>query len=399
MLQVISVEEACALVRGVSPAPRETELLPLSALAGRVLAEPLFAPEPVPAFARSTMDGFAVIAADTFGAGESAPAFLTVAGNIRMGEETALSLTPGCCARIPTGGMLPRGADAVIPVEYTEEDGFGACLIYRAAPPGENVIPVGGDLEAGACLFEAGARFTPSKIGALAAAGITACRVWKRPRVGILSTGNELVPADAPLPKGRVRDVNSHLLFSLVSAFGCEAKTYPIAPDELPALVAALETAAEENDLVLLSGGSSAGQADLTAAAIGSLGAVLAHGIAMKPGKPTVIGKIGETPVLGLPGHPAACYFVCETVAAAAIERLSGAPLPRSTVPAILSEHLSSNHGREEFVCVALQNGAAVPVYGKSGVVSQLSQAAGYVRIPRESEGLPAGSSVTVYLF
>ena len=398
MLNVIGAAEAAALSRGLAEPVRRAQRLPLAALPGRVTAEPVFCPGDIPGFSRSTMDGYAVIAADTFGAGEAAPACLTVVGEVRMGEPAGLTLAPGSCARISTGGMLPAGADAVLPVEYTELD-FDVCLAGRAVSPWENVTRAGDDAKRGVLLFPAGVRLTPVCTGVLAAAGVAECAVLARPRVGILSTGNEVDPVEAPVAPGRVRDVNAHLLEAMCLGFGCEARRYGIVPDEFAALTAALSAAAAENDLVLLSGGSSAGEKDLTARAVAALGEVLAHGVAMKPGKPTVIGRIGKTPVFGLPGHPAACCFVTEAIVRPCVETLLGAPLPRRTASARLSENVSSNHGREEFVSVKLRDGAAIPVYAKSGVISQLSVADGYIRIPRDSEGLRGGEPVTVYLF
>ena len=398
MLHVISVAEATQLARTVAKTVDRTETAAAEALPGRVTAEDIVCPEDVPAFCRSTMDGYALRAADTFGAGEACPADLWVIGETVMGEAARRTVTAGTCVKIPTGGMLPAGADAVIPVEYTDLD-FDVCLVYRAISPWENVTRVGDDVKKGACLFKKGTRLTPASVGVLAAAGIAECRVFCKPRVGILSTGNELVSVRQPSPIGKVRDVNTHLLSALCESCGCTPRAYGIFPDEEASLSAALLRAAEDNDIVLLSGGSSAGEKDLTAKLIGTLGEVCAHGLAMKPGKPTVIGKIGGTPVFGLPGHPTAAYFVCETVVKPCLETLSGAPLPVKQTAAVLSENVSSNHGREELLCVRLQNGAAKPVYGKSGVVSQLSAADGYLRIPRDCEGLPAGTEVTVFLF
>lgn len=398
MLSVISVEEAIALSKSLVKNFCRTEVLPLSSLTGRVSAEDVYCSENIPSFRRSTMDGYAVIASDTFGAGEAAPCDLTVAGEVIMGEETHFSLKSGLCAKIPTGGMLPDGADAVIPVEYTDTD-FDTCLVYRPVGPKENVVQSGDDVAKESLLFSSGTRFTPAHIGVLAAAGKESCRVLCRPKVGILSTGNEIVSVGESLSLGKVRDVNSHLLFSLCQTYGCEPVSYGIVTDSEKTLTETLLRAADENDLVLLSGGSSAGEKDHTAKAVSALGELLAHGVAMKPGKPTMIGKISNTPVFGLPGHPAACYFAFEALVKPCIEKLSGAMLLQKQLTAALSENISSNHGREEFVPVSLKNSVASPVYGKSGIISQLCSSDGYIRISRNSEGLPAGSEVTVHLF
>ncbi|MBQ7639153.1 MAG: molybdopterin molybdenumtransferase MoeA [Clostridia bacterium] len=398
MLNVISLAKAKDISAALAKQTLHSEVLPLNAITGRVAAEDIYSPGSVPAFSRSTMDGYAVFAADTFGAGETCPCELTVAGEVKMGEKTETVVVQGTCVKIPTGGMLPEGADAVVPVEYADSE-FGSCLFYKGVSPFENVTRAGDDVKENELLLPAGTLITSAKTGVLAAAGVEKCSVLRRPRAGIISTGNEIVPVgESPAP-GKVRDVNSHLLSSVCEGFGFVSRFYGIVPDAEEALKNALSAACAENDMVLLSGGSSAGERDLTAKILSELGSVAAHGIAVKPGKPTVIGSVNSVPVFGLPGHPAACYFVADTVVRACAERIAGAVLPRRTVCARLGENVSSNHGREEFVCVALEKGLAVPVYAKSGVVSQLSRSDGYFIVPRNSEGLRQGELIDVYLF
>ncbi len=399
MLHVISVGEAVALAKSVSSPVTETEILQLSLLAGRVTAKPLFSPDAVPAFSRSTMDGYAVKAETTYGASDASPIPLTLVGEVAMGQGTSLSLSDGDCAKIPTGGMLPANADAVVPVEYTDLFSADEVLVCKSVSPLENVTRKGDDVQKNGLLFSSFTRLTPAKIGVLAAAGIDKVEVLRRPKVGVLSTGNEVVPVESPLLPGQVRDVNAHLVSALLASYGCESVPYGILPDDPDVLLSVLRTAAAETDMVLLSGGSSAGEKDLSAFAIGTLGEVLAHGIAMKPGKPTLIGKIGSTPVFGLPGHPAACCFVTETVVKPAVEVLLHTSLPARTRAAKIADNISSNHGREEFVCVRLEGDKAVPVYGKSGVVSTLAAADGYIVVGRDTEGLLSGAEVTVRLF
>ena len=399
MLNVISLQEAINVVGAQMPARTlAAEELPLDDAAGRVLAEDIVSGENVPAFDRSTMDGFAVRAADTFGATAALPSMLRVAGEIKMGEETSLTIVPGECAAIPTGGMLPKGTDAVIPVEYTEAQG-DLCLCCAAVSPLQNVTRAGDDVAAGQTVLKTGTRLTPAAVGVLAAMGRGTVPVFRKPKIGILSTGNEIIPIEQTPQPGQIRDVNTHLLLSLCVACGCEGTAFGIVPDEKDALLAALRKAAAENDAVLLSGGSSAGKADLTAEVIGTLGEVYCHGIAVKPGKPTVLGQACGKAVFGLPGHPAACWFMAELLVKRYVQRMlcdGTAPVP---VKATLTEHVSSNHGREELLCVRLDGSAAAPVYGKSGVISQLAAADGYIVIPRDCEGLRAGETVDVYLF
>ena len=399
MLNVISLSRAMEIAAEDMNHTLQAQTVPLEAAAGRILAADIRGKEDVPAFDRSTMDGFAVIAADTFGAGQAVPAMLDIVNEVRMGERADFAIAPGQCAKIPTGGMLPQGADAVIPVEYTDTEAGNLLLCYQAVSPLQNVTRRGDDVAKGQTVLQKGARLSPANIGVLAAMGQTRIKVYKKPRVGVISTGNELVDAAKTPLIGEIRDVNSHLLAAQVAAWGCEGRSYGIIPDEKEALEAALKQACAENDAVLLSGGSSAGEADKTAEIIGELGAVFCHGIAVKPGKPTVLGRIGETAVFGLPGHPAACFFMAALLGKRHIAALTGAKSTDRAVGAVLSEHVSSNHGREELLCVRLESGKAIPVYGKSGVISLLSAADGYLVIPREAEGIREGSRVDVILF
>lgn len=399
MLRVISLEQAFDLIdnrMGGAALPEET--VPPAQACGRVLCRDIVGAENVPAFDRSTMDGFAVRAADTFGASETLPAMLKITGEVQMGVPAAFTLQPGECAKIPTGGMLPAGADAVVPVEDTGP-ADGLCLCYRSVSPLQYVTRAGDDVTAGQTVLPKGTLLTPAAVGVLAAMGVTAAPVYRRPRVGVISTGNELVPAEETPRAGEVRDVNGPLLAALCGSYGCECTGYGIVKDDETLLAEAVSRAIEENDLVLLSGGSSAGEADSTAAVFARLGEVLCHGIAVKPGKPTVLGKIGEKAVFGLPGHPAACCFMASLLVRRHIRNLTQTAARERTVPAALTEHVSSNHGRAELLCVRLHDGAAEPVYGKSGVISQLSAADGYILIPRDCEGLRAGETVDVYLF
>ncbi len=400
MLNVITLAEAEAIARSLGERTKlnPTEV-PLSCACGRILAEPLRSRENVPAFRRSTMDGYALFAPDSYGASESSPVPLLITGEVLMGQAAEMKGQKGACVRIPTGGMLPEGFNAVIPVEYTEEDGFGNCLLSKSVSPLENVTNVGDDVKEGETLLPAGTLLAPLHIGVLAAAGFAEVPVLRKLKVGVISTGNEIVGVEKdPLP-GQVRDVNTHLLSALCEKMQCEVTSYGVIADEKTVFTDTLLRAVNENDAVLLSGGSSAGTMDLTAETIDAAGELYVHGIAVKPGKPTLIGSVGNSAVFGLPGHPAAAYFTTLSVVKAFIEAVYGIDMPEKTVTARLAEHVSSNHGREEFLCVSLKNGDATPVYGKSGVISQLTRSDGYLLIGRNSEGLAAGTAVTVRLF
>lgn len=400
MLNVVSLQKAIEIMNDCFPCgcfPGET--VSVESISGRTAAEDIFSAEDIPSFSRSVMDGYAVKAADTFGASASMPSMLDVDGEILMGQTADKKLESGKCVKISTGGMLPDGADAVIPVEYTDEEAGNICLLYKSVSPLENVNARGDDVKQGQLVIEKGKLLSFTDVGVLAAMGRQNVRVAGKPVVGILSTGDELTEIwETPLP-GQVRDVNSALLSAVCEKFGCGVKRYGIIRDEREAVTQAVRKAAEECDFVILSGGSSAGEKDMTASVIGELGRVLVHGISMKPGKPTIIGEIGGKAVFGLPGHPAACFFVAETVVKPFIERITGASAEKSFYECELYENISSNHGREEFICVRTENGVAYPLYGKSGVISLLSKCGGYIRIERDCEGLCRGERVRVFNF
>ena len=399
LLNVVSLEKAMEIAANEMPRAKREVILPTDEAAGMILAADVVSRADVPAFDRSTMDGYAVIAADTFGAGPAVPAMFDVIGEIPMGAEAALTLQPGQCARIPTGGMLPAGADAVVPVEYTDLDDEDLMLCDCAVSPLQNVTRRGDDVKQGQTVLRRGDRLSPAGVGVLSAMGVTQVSVFAPPRVGILSTGNELVPISAEPAVGEVRDVNAHLLLAMLRGRGCDCRSYGIIKDEEAALTEALRKAAAENDIVLLSGGSSAGEADKTAEILARLGTVFCHGIAVKPGKPTILGKIGGAAVFGLPGHPAACYFMASLLVGAHLDARAGIKGRRNTVKARIAEHVSSNHGREELLCVRLDGDQATPIYAKSGVISFLSAADGYVIIPRDAEGIAEGAEVEIFEF
>lgn len=399
MLNVVSVSDAVKLIKEKFNTLSEKEFTFITDACGRVTTEDIVSKEDVPSFSRSTMDGFAVKASDTFGAGDSIPAMLDIKGEVFMGEEAAVIIEDGECIRISTGGMLPEGADAVIPVEVTEEETGDICLAYKSVSPFENVTRKGDDVRKNQIIIKSGTVLTPSHTGVLAAMGYNKICVRKKPLIGIVSTGDELVEITEKADTGKIRDVNTYLLSSLMTKYGCEVKRYGIIRDEYKALLSAINKASTECDCVLVSGGSSAGARDMTAKIISELGEVFIHGLAMKPGKPTIIGKIGEKAVFGLPGHPAACYFVTEIIVKHLIKILIGTEIRENINSYKISENISSNNGREEYICIRTDSETAYPVLGKSGIISLLSQADGYIRIERDCEGLKKGEEVKVYSF
>ena len=368
---------------------------------GRALSIDIVSNEFVPGFDRSTVDGYAVIASDTFGCSDSIPAVLTLSGEVLMGEAAQSILRPGACIAVSTGGDLPEHADAVVMLEHTEDYGDGLIGILSPAAPGNNIIFKGDDVSPGDRILSAGKIITPHDIGILSALGYCAVGVRRPPVVGVISTGDELVEPSQIPGRGQIRDVNTPMLEASMARAGAIAENYGIIRDEDNSLRDSVKKAVAECDIVLISGGSSAGMRDLTALVIESIGEILFHGIAMKPGKPTILGLIDNKPVFGLPGHPVAAYFVTELFVRPLVARLMGAEVQRRSVTARISEAVPSNHGREEYLAVYIDDsaGTAQPVRGKSGLIASLSHTDGYICIPRDSEGIPALAEVNVTLW
>ncbi len=400
MLNVLTPKEAFLALEEAFTCQMPAEWVPLSEALGRVLAEPVVATEYVPGFDRSTVDGYAVHGTDTFGCSDAIPAMLTLAEEVTMGTETVTPLSPGTCAAVPTGGAAPPGADAVVMLEYVEEYGDGTVGILKPAAPGTNLILRGDDVSPGKQVLPVGRALAPQDIGALAALGCHRVQVRKRPLVGILSTGDELVNVEMQPGPGQVRDVNAPMLAALVQRAGGESRHFGIVPDDPLALQEAVVQAVACCDCVLLSGGSSVGKKDAACQTLETLGEVLFHGLAMKPGKPTLLGRVEEKPVLGLPGHPAAAFFVASLFVPQLLSNLTGRSFDRYTLPAKLTGAVSANHGRAQYVGVHLfrEDGVvfAQPIYGKSGLITALAGSDGYFSIPRDCEGLPAGAIVDV---
>ena len=403
MLQVKTPEEVLRLIYDkFRPVSELAESVPLTAAAGRTLSEDIIAEEYVPDFNRSTVDGYAVRAADTFGCSDAIPAILSLQGEIRMGEDAGFALLRENCAYVPTGGALPEGADCAVMLEYTEDYGDGTIGILKPGAPGMNVIFRGDDVYPGKVVLQAGRVLTAQDIGALAAVGKTSVPVSRRLNVGIISTGDELVPPEQkPLP-GQVRDVNTALLSALLTEQGAEVHSYGIIVDDEDLLRETVTRAVQECDAVLLSGGSSVGVKDASCRIIESLGELLLHGIALKPGKPTIMGRAGNKPLVGLPGHPVAAFVVARLFMVPLLDRLAGRERPLWSVTAELSESVGANHGRAQVnPCRLLrQDGRvlALPIRSKSGLITQLAGADGFFCIERDCEGLPKGAPVQVYL-
>ena len=394
MLAVKTPEEVLRLIGKEFRPLGRTEIVPLAQAPGRVLAEAITAQEYVPDFDRSTVDGYACRAADTFGCSDAIPAILSVAGQVLMGEGADFTLLRDSCVYVPTGGAIPQGADCAVMIEYTEDYGDGTVGIMKPGAPGMNLIFRGDDVFPGK---------TAQDIGALAAVGKTSVPVARRVKVGVISTGDELVPPDETPGPGKVRDVNAPLLTAMLTGFGAEAVNYGIVRDDEPLLRRKMRDAAQECDAVILSGGSSVGVKDAACRIIESMGELLLHGIAIKPGKPTILGKTGNKPLIGLPGHPVAACFVAQLFVLPLLGRLMGQKQEDFTVTAELTESLGANHGREQInACHLRREGGkllASPIRSKSGLITQLAGADGYFIIERDCEGLPKGAQVQVYLY
>lgn len=403
MLTVKTPDEVFAVMKEAFPACPESETVPLSATLGRILYSAMESSEYVPGFDRSTVDGYAVRAADTFGCSESIPALLEVRGQIAMGEATGEKLHSGVCVYAPTGGAIPEGADAVVMVEHTEDYGDGTIGITKPAAPGENLIYKGDDVYPGKTVLPAGKLIGAQDIGALAAMGVSEVRVSRKLKVAVISTGDELVEVAATPKNGQIRDLNSPMLAALVTQAGCEPHCYGIIPDDAESLRTVLGKACSRCDVVLISGGSSVGAKDATGEVIASKGEILFHGIAMKPGKPTILGKVGTKPVWGLPGHPVAAFFVGHIFVRPMLAQLMGREVKSYTVPARLTESVSANHGRAQYngAHLVFRDGewCAEPVRGKSGLITTLAATEGYFCIPRDKEGAAAEEIVPVTLY
>ena len=399
MLHVKTPEEVLALIETEFAPVAGTELVSLASAMGRVLAKDIAATEYVPDFDRSTVDGYAVRARDTFGCSDAIPAILPLQGEVLMGEGAEFDLNTEECVAVPTGGAVPRGADSVVMIEYTEDYG-GEIGISKPAAPGQNMIFRGDDVYPGKVILQKGRVLSSQDIGALAAIGRTQVPVVKKLTVGVLSTGDELVPPEVIPGPGQVRDVNGPMLEAMLTAFGVNVVHYGIVIDDEAKLTAVVQKAAAECDAVLMSGGSSVGVKDAACRIIESMGVLLLHGIAIKPGKPTIIGKAGCKPLVGLPGHPVAAYFVTKLFILPLLGRLMGRVQPGYTTTALVTESISANHGRAQYHCCRLQRRDgqlyAHPIRGKSGLITTLAGADGYFCIDRDCEGLPQGAPVQV---
>jgi len=380
------------------------ETVPIEEAYSRIVCENIIAPEDLPGFERSTVDGFAVRASDTFGAKESSPAYLNLKGDIPMGAIPNFALSKGETASIATGGMLPEGADAVVMIEHVNIISDDLIEVLRAVSPGENVIFKDEDVRKGEIVIKAGHRLKPQDIGALAGLGIKEIKVTKKPVVSIILTGDEIVPHTEKVMKGKVRDVNSFTLAGLSYENGAIPLKMGIVKDEYTQIKEIVQKAYALSNLILITGGTSAGVKDLTAKVIDELGSpgVLFHGASIKPGKPIIGGVCKGKPVFGLPGHPVAVYICFEIFVKPVIEHMLGLTDKkfRKTISARISRCIHSQAGREDFIRVSIEekNGElwAMPLLSKSGLIMSLVMADGIAHIPSDLIGIEEGEKISV---
>jgi len=395
---LISLDDALAILLSLARPQQAVERVSLRDALRRVAAVDVVSRIPVPLVDRAAMDGFAVRAADTFGAGRMRPATLRRVETLYASSVPRKRVGRGTCVEVATGSTLPRGADAVVMVEDTEREG-DRVHVYTPVHPGENVSPQGEDIRKGEAVVHAGEVLTPAKIGAVAAIGGKDVAVFSRPRVAIFTTGDEVVPPGRPIRPGQVYDINAHTMAAIVRESGGDPVPLGRVPDRIASLRAAIRKASG-HDLVLFSGGSSVGEKDLVLDALRAEGEVKFHGVAVKPGKPTVLGIVRGTPVLGMPGYPTSCLSNGYMLVAPMLRRMARLPPDLTRVVELpLSKRLVSAIGRVEFHTVQVRDGLAVPAYKESGAITSMAYADGYIEIPANVDLVDKGETVRVILF
>lgn len=407
LFQVITATQANErLLQHLIPL-RRVEQVSLAEALDRVTAENLYSPTNLPTFPRSTMDGFAVRAADTYGASEGLPAYLNLCGEVPMGQVAEVQVRLGEAARVHTGGMIPSGSDAVVMIENTQALDEQMIEVVRPVAVGENMLPVGDDVREGDLLFPRGHWVRPQDVGGLAGVGLTHVPVVARPRVAILATGDEVVPADAQPDPGQIRDINTHSVAALIRRAGGEPLPVGIAPDDADVMRRMAREALANADMLIISAGSSVSTRDMTAQIIAELGepGVLVHGVSIKPGKPSILALADGKPVFGLPGNPVSTMIVYQLFVTPALYQLIGCTNPpaRPFVEAKLAQNVASRSGSEDFVPVYLEQRDdglwAVPIFGKSNLIYTMVRADGLLQIPLDQAGLYAEETITIQLF
>lgn len=395
---LISYEKARVIVDSHIQAIAHTESVRIDDAVNRVLSQDLVAVMNVPPFSRASMDGYAVKAKDTFGAGQFKPKLLKIIGEIHAGEKAIDKIKTGECLQISTGAMMPDGADTVMMVEDTEREG-NQVKIFKSVTPGSNIGKMGEDIKAGAIVLKADVLLDAGKVGVLASQGLSRVKVYQKPKIAIIPTGEEVVQAGNKLDSGQLYDINSHTIAALVNASGGTPVKIGIAGDKIEELRASIKEALK-NDIVVLSGGSSVGERDLLVDVIEGWGEILFHGVQVKPGKPTIFALIEGKPLLGMPGYPTSCLINSYLFLAPAIRKMAHLPPRRlETVKAKLSRSVPGSTGRRQFLTVKLVDDEAVLVFKESGTITSIANADGYIEIPENIDLLEKGTAVTVTLF
>ncbi|MDK2940962.1 MAG: molybdopterin molybdotransferase [Acetobacterium sp.] len=405
LLKVKTIDEMKNIIKETFKAlTLEKETIDLSAGLGRVLSADIVSTMDVPHFDRSVVDGYAVKLTDVQGAGSAIPGFLRIVGEVQMGKETTESLNQGETLYVPTGGMVPAGTEAMIMIEYTEKLGEKDLAIYTNAGANENMMRIGDDIRNGELVFSRGHLLRPQDIGVLSALGYLQVEVYKRPRLSIISTGDEIIrPGETPKP-GEVIDINTPALAAVAKRLGADVISTAYARDDQEEIRKAVELGIKNGDMVILSGGSSMGEKDYTVQVINGLGEVLLHGLAVKPGKPTILGSVLQKPVIGLPGQPAAAIMVLMIVLQEFMKRYYDQDsFNNQTIQGVLMENIHASPGRRTFQTVAIKKTEKDieirPTHGKSGMITLLSYSDGYIEITENEEGKNAGDRVEVTLF
>ncbi|MBI6874630.1 molybdopterin-binding protein [Clostridium aciditolerans] len=406
LFNVVSVNKAQNILNENFYYKLEKEEINLEKAIGRIIYEDIISKVNVPEFRRSTVDGYAVNCRDVAGASESMPAMLNLKGEVLMGELAGHSIDlPGECVYVPTGGMIPDGADAVVMIEYTEKLDEETILINSACANGDNVVQIGDDISIDEVVIKKGTKLRPYEIGVLSSLGFTEIPVFRKPKVGIISTGDEIVGINEIPKLGQVRDINTYLLYSSILKDEAEPINYGVVKDEYELLKSTVDKALKQCDMVLISGGSSVGVKDQTIEVIDSFqeSEVLVHGIAVKPGKPTIISKVCGKAVFGLPGHPLSCAIIYQIIVKNFINKLQNNIDKEYPVQCSFSINYHKAKGREEYLPVVLKNVdnkfIADPIFSKSGLITGFSKAYGYIKIDKNIEGLREGEKVLVYKF
>lgn len=402
---VVSIEKAQELLKDLALTRplQKTEVAVEDAL-HRYVADDLFAKFDLPGFNRSTVDGYAIRWKDVVGASESIPSMLSLTGKVSMGESTLLNVNSGEAVYVPTGGMLPSGSDAVVMIEYTDKLDETTLMVSSPVSQGENITYIGDDLANGELLIKKGARITPYDIGLLVGLGTTTVAVFDRPKVAVISTGDEILDPSQDSAVGQVFDMNGYALSALVQELGGTVVLKSIVKDEFDALRQCMEQCLEKADIILISGGSSVGVRDYTKLLIESFdeSRLLIHGLAIKPGKPTLLGTVGEKVVFGLPGHPVSALVVFEELVKSYFDQLRECSQRKVTISARLTGNVHGAPGRDTFQMVGLEKRDnewyAEPIYAKSGMMSLLAHSSGYFIIPMHKEGYKQDECVEVYL-